>query len=607
MLSFKEMNLSEEILKAVEELGFVEPTPVQEKVIPHLLGENEGDLVVTSQTGTGKTASFGFPIIEKTDVSKSYIQHLVLCPTRELCLQVADDISTYSKFLKGIKVAAIFGGANIERQIRVLKSGAQIVVATPGRLIDLMNRKEVNLAKINTMILDEADEMLAMGFRDDLEIILADTPKDKKTLMFSATMPNEILDIAGKYLRVYEQIGIGKKNSGADGVSHECYMVHSKDRYTALKRIVDYCPEIYGIVFCRTRQETQDVAEKLMEDGYNADALHGDLSQNQRDHVMGKFRSGHLSLLVATDVAARGIDVDDLTHVINYNIPDELEIYTHRSGRTGRANKKGISVVIANLKEKRKIQIIEKQIKKQFTFKQVPTGREVCEKQLFHQIDRIEKIDVNETEIDTFLPIIYRKLEWLDREELIKKFVSIEFNRFLDYYKDAQDVNTYDSTGRGSSIKYERMFINLGRKDGINPPDLIGLINEFTGVRSIPVGKIKILQYFSFFEIDKNFIDTLLDSFKNKEVDGRKVFIEISQEEAKDQSRRRSDYSGNRREYGSRSESTGRRYNSEDSGYSSRRREYKENTEEKPYSRRRSRPENTEEKPYVRRRSKPTE
>ncbi|HPM01555.1 MAG TPA: DEAD/DEAH box helicase [Candidatus Cloacimonadota bacterium] len=607
MLSFKEMNLSEEILKAVEELGFVEPTPVQEKVIPHLLGENEGDLVVTSQTGTGKTASFGFPIIEKTDVSKSNIQHLVLCPTRELCLQVADDISTYAKFLKGIKVAAIFGGANIERQIRVIKSGAQIVVATPGRLIDLMNRKEVNLAKINTLVLDEADEMLAMGFRDDLEEILADTPKHKKTLMFSATMPNEILEIAKKYLNDFEQIGIGKKNSGAEGVSHECYMVHSKDRYMALKRIVDYCPEIYGIVFCRTRQETQEVAEKLMEDGYNADALHGDLSQNQRDHVMGKFRSGHLSLLVATDVAARGIDVDDLTHVINYNIPDELEVYTHRSGRTGRAGKKGISVVIANLKEKRKIQIIEKQIKKQFTFKKVPAGREVCEKQLFHMIDRIEKIDVNETEIDSFLPIIYRKLEWLDREELIKKFVSIEFNRFLEYYKDAQDINTFDSTGRGSSIKYERMFINLGRKDGISPQDLIGLINEFTGIRSIPIGKIKILQYFSFFEIDKTFIETLLDSFKNKEVDGRKVFIEISQEDGKDQSRKRPDYPRSRRDYDSRGNSSGRDYRKEDSSYSSRRKDYKSNSQDKPYSERRQRSERTEDKPYIRRRPKTSE
>lgn len=548
MLSFNEMNLREEILKAIDELGFVEPTPVQEKVIPHLLGQSEGDLIVTSQTGTGKTASFGFPIIENTDTHKRMIQHLVMCPTRELCLQVADDISTYSKFVNGIKVAAIFGGANIERQIRVIKEGAQIVVATPGRLIDLMNRKEVNLSKITTLVLDEADEMLAMGFRDDLEIILADTPESKKTLMFSATMPNEVLDIARKYLKSFQQIGIGTKNSGAEGISHECYMVQARDRYSALKRIVDYYPNIYGIVFCRTRQETQDIAEQLMKDSYNADALHGDLSQNQRDHVMGKFRSGHLSLLVATDVAARGIDVDNLTHIINYNIPDELEVYTHRSGRTGRAGKKGISIIIAHLKEKRKIQIIEQQIKKQFTFKKVPTGREVCEKQLFHQIDRIEKIDVNETEIDSFLPMIYKKLEWLDREELIKKFVSIEFNRFLEYYKDSKDINAFDHSSKNSVQKYERMFINLGRKDDLTPPDLISLINEYTQQRSIPIGKIKILQYFSFFEIDQSFTPTLLDSFKGKEYQGRRIHVEISQDDPRDQSRSRRDGYRSRRD-----------------------------------------------------------
>lgn len=542
MLSFSEMNLSEGILKAIEALGYTEPTPVQEKVIPHLLGDDEEDLVVTSQTGTGKTASFGFPIIEKTESNNRSVQHLVMCPTRELCLQVADDISNYAKFMKTIKVAAIFGGANIERQIRVIRDGAQIVCATPGRLIDLMRRSEINLSKIKTLVLDEADEMLAMGFRDDLEVILKETPNDKKTLLFSATMPNEILEIAKKYLKSYNQIGIGKKNSGADGVTHECYMVQARDRYYVLKRLVDYYPDIYGIVFCRTRQETQDVADQLMKDGYNADALHGDLSQNQRDLVMNKFRSRHLTLLVATDVAARGIDVDDLTHIINYNIPDELEVYTHRSGRTGRANKKGTSIVIANLREKRKIQLIENQIKKQFAFKKVPTGREVCEKQLFHMIDRIEKIDVNETAIDSFLPMIYPKLEWLDREELIKKFVSIEFNRFLDYYKNSKDLNAVDNgDDRKRSIKYERMFINLGRKDGLIPPDLIGMINEYTGQRTIPIGKIKILQFFSFFEIDATFLDTLMESFKNKEYSGRKIHLEISEEEGSDQSRPRRD------------------------------------------------------------------
>jgi ATP-dependent RNA helicase DeaD len=533
MSNFKEMNLSEEILKSVDELGFINPTPVQAKVIPFLLNDQNQDLVVTAQTGTGKTAAFGLPIIEKTNTKKTHIQHLILCPTRELCLQVADDISVYAKYIKNLNVVAIFGGANIERQIKILKDGVQIVVATPGRLIDLMNRKKVDLRNISTVVLDEADEMLDMGFREDLEVILADTPKDKKTLMFSATMPDEILDIARKYLKNFEQIGIGTKNSGADGVKHECYMVSAKDRYNALKRIVDFYPNIYGIVFCRTRQETQDVADLLIKDGYNADSLHGDLSQNQRDYVMGRFRNRLLSLLVATDVAARGIDVDDLTHVINYNIPDELEIYTHRSGRTGRAGKTGVSVVIANLREKRKIQIIERQIKKQFAFKKVPSGREVCEKQLFHQIDKIEKIDVNEAEIDSFLPIIYRKLEWMDREELIKKFVSVEFNRFLEYYKDSEDINAYDPKAK-NTVKYERMFINLGKKDNITPPDLIALINELTGIRTIPIGKIKILDIFSFFEIENSFAGTVVDSFKKKDYNGRRIFVEISEEDTKD-------------------------------------------------------------------------
>ena len=582
MLNFNEMNLSEEILKAVDELGFINPTPVQEKVIPHLLSEKDQDLVVTSQTGTGKTAAFGFPIIENTNTKKTNIQHLVLCPTRELCLQVADDISIYAKHIKKLKIVAIFGGASIERQIKVLKEGVHIVVATPGRLIDLMNRKQVDLSQISTLVLDEADEMLDMGFRDDLEIILADTPKDKKkTLMFSATMPDEVLQIAIKYLKNYMQIGIGAKNSGADGVNHECYMVSAKDRYKALKRIVDFYPNIYGIVFCRTRIETQEVADLLIKDGYNADALHGDLSQNQRDYVMGRFRHRLISLLVATDVAARGIDVDDLSHVINYNIPDELEIYTHRSGRTGRAGKTGISVVIANLKEKRKIQTIEKQIKKQFVFKQIPSGHEVCEKQLFHQIDKIEKIDVNEAEIDSFLPLIYRKLEWLDREELIKRFVSIEFNRFLDYYKDAEDINTFDPKNKNAAINYERMFINLGVKDKVTPPDLITLINETTGVRTIPIGKIKILEIFSFFEIDKSFVGKLMESFKNKEYNNRKIYLEVSKDDKQEKRKERKPDKNNRRRSFSRQDAP-----KDDSQHFNKKRKQKSKTENKQTGRR---------------------
>ncbi len=545
MTAFNEMGLSEETLRAIIELNYELPTPVQEKVIPHLLQENFQDVIALAQTGTGKTAAFGLPIIEKTDMSKRYTQHLILCPTRELCLQVADDITSYAKYHKNLRIAAVFGGTSIDRQIRVLKDGAQIVSATPGRLLDLIRRKEVNLSKIKTLILDEADEMLNMGFREDIETILKETPSEKNTLMFSATMPNEILEIANKYLKDHIQVTIGKKNAGADGVVHECYMVQAKDRYLALKRIVDFYPDVYGIVFCRTRIETQEVADNLMKDGYNADALHGDLSQAQRDAVMNKFRTRHLRMLVATDVAARGLDVDDLTHVINYNLPEELEIYTHRSGRTGRAGKKGISIIIANLKEKYKIKLIENQIKKQFEIKPIPNGKDVCQKQLFHLIDRIEKVDVKDEDIDAFLPDIYRKLEWLDREELIKKFVSVEFNRFLEYYKNSKDINVYDD-GYSKKANFVRMFINLGRKDQITPPDLIGVINDITDTKHISIGKIKILQYFSFFEIDKQYVTLVLDNFKNTTYHDRKITIEITEEE--DQDKRGGDRRGFRRD-----------------------------------------------------------
>jgi ATP-dependent RNA helicase DeaD len=404
MISFEELGIEKKILKAIEELGFQTPMPVQEKVIPHLISNETSDLIGLAQTGTGKTAAFGLPLIQNTNTSRKRTQYLILAPTRELCLQIADDLKSFAKYVEDINIAAVFGGTSMERQISLLKRGAHIISATPGRLIDLINRRKVDISKIKTIVLDEADEMLNMGFRQELEAILSETPADKTTLLFSATMSREVRKIADRFMNDPLEITIGKQNVGAENVKHLCYMVHARERYLALKRIVDYRPNIYGIVFCRTRRETQEVADKLLKDGYNADALHGDLSQAQRDTVMRKFRIKHLKLLVATDVAARGLDVDDLTHIINYNLPDEMGIYTHRSGRTGRAGRTGTSILIANLREKNKIKQIEKQIDKKFTFPSLPLGREICEKQLFHLIDRMEKVIVDDTQIESFLP-----------------------------------------------------------------------------------------------------------------------------------------------------------------------------------------------------------
>ena len=533
MISFEELGIEKKILKAVEELGFQTPMPVQEKVIPHLISNETRDLIGLAQTGTGKTAAFGLPLIQNTNTSKKKTQYLILAPTRELCLQIADDLKSFAKYVEDINIAAVFGGTSMERQISLLKRGAHIISATPGRLIDLINRRKVDISKIKTIVLDEADEMLNMGFRQELEAILSETPADKTTLLFSATMSKEVRKIADRFMNDPLEITIGKQNVGAENVKHLCYMVHARERYLALKRIVDYRPNIYGIVFCRTRRETQEVADKLLKDGYNADALHGDLSQPQRDAVMRKFRIKHLKLLVATDVAARGLDVDDLTHIINYNLPDEMGIYTHRSGRTGRAGRTGTSILIANLREKNKIKQIEKQIDKKFTFPSLPLGREICEKQLFHLIDRMEKVIVDDTQIESFLPDIYKKLEWLDREELIKKFVSLEFNRFLDYYKNAPDLNKPDDSRRSRGQRtamsgFARFFINLGKMDDLNPTTLIGLINDVTGVRDINIGEIEILKSFSFFELDENYSGALLKAFKNKEFKKRKIVLEIA-------------------------------------------------------------------------------
>ena len=546
MLSFNEMGLSPAIIKGIEELGFENPTPIQEKVIPAFFG-NENDIVGLAQTGTGKTAAFGLPIIEQIDLKTKTVQALVLAPTRELCMQISRDLQEYSRYVKGVKVVPVYGGASIDTQIRALKKGAQIVVATPGRMLDLLKRRAANISNLQIAVLDEADEMLNMGFRDELDGILETTPKNKRTLLFSATMPREVARIAKNYMHDPMQITIGKQNAGAENVRHIYYQVHARDRYLALKRIADINPDIYGIVFCRTRTETKEVADKLIKDGYNADAIHGDLSQSQRDHVMKKFRDKSLQMLVATDVAARGIDVNDITHVINYNLPDELEIYTHRSGRTGRAGKSGISIVIVNFREKSRIPMIEKIIGKKFEQKPVPTGDEICKKQLFKLIDRMEKVNVDEKQIEPFMDKVNKKLEWLSKEEIIKHFVSLEFNRFLEYYKNAPDLNIAAESRRGkndsgssrgskgvqgsrrggrNSGTFTRLFINIGRKDGIMPQKLIGLVNDKLNNRDINIGDIEIKDSFTFFEVGERFADNVVKTFNHSKYKGREIRIE---------------------------------------------------------------------------------
>jgi len=538
-MTFEEIGIEYKYIRAIEEIGIKDPMPVQEKVIPHLIQKNCEDIIALAQTGTGKTAAYGLPLIQKTNQSAKHVQHLILCPTRELCLQISDDLTAYAKYEPGVKITAVFGGASIERQISIIKKGVHIISATPGRLLDLIKRRVVKISKVKSVVLDEADEMLNMGFRDELEAILKETPEDKNTFLFSATMPNEVRKMANRFMNDPVEITIGKKNVGADNVNHVSYIVHARDRYLALKRIADYYPEIYGIIFCRTRRETQEVADKLIQDGYNADSLHGELSQPQRDKVMAKFRIGQLKLLVATDVAARGLDVENLTHIINYNLPDELEIYTHRSGRTGRAGRSGTSIIIANLKEKYKLKLIEKQINKKFDTKPVPLGKDICEKQLLHLVDKMEKVEVDNEKIDAFLPVIMHKLEWLDREELIKKFVSVEFNRFLDYYKNTSDLNVPEGSGKRSNQNrtiskrdadvFTRFFINLGKTDDLKPVNVIGMINDYTNVRNIEIGEIEILKNFSFFEADKSYTEKILKGFIGKEFKKRKINVEVSE------------------------------------------------------------------------------
>jgi len=525
MSTFKELGLSEEILHGIEDLGFVEPMPIQEKVTPFLLGDNTEDLVALAQTGTGKTAGFGLPLLQLTDSSVKKIQALVLSPTRELCIQITNDLKNFSKYINGMKIVPVYGGESIVTQFKQLDVPPQILVATPGRLIDLIERGKVNLSAIKYLVLDEADEMLNMGFQEDIERILQEIPEERRTLLFSATMPKEIANIAKKYMHNSVEIAIGRKNSGTENVDHIYYMVQAKDRYNCLKRVVDINPDIYAIVFCRTRQETKEVAEKLMQDGYNADALHGDLSQAQRDTVMQRFRIKNLQILVATDVAARGLDVNNLTHVINYNLPDDVENYTHRSGRTGRAGKKGISVSIIHSKEKGKIKTIERTINRTFVQQPVPSGLEVCQSQLFSLIGKIQNASesVDKEQIQPYLPMIMEQLKDISREDLIVNFVSQEFNRFLEYYKNAPDLNIPEKEkrskgersgkGRKGSEDLQRLKINMGSRDGFTPKRVLGLINETTDSHDIDVHDIEITSRYSFFDVEKRVVPSMMSAF----------------------------------------------------------------------------------------------
>lgn len=546
MSTFLELGLKEPISRALTDLGYEHPTVIQEKAIPQIISSTE-DLKAFAQTGTGKTAAFSLPILELADETNKNTQAIILSPTRELAVQIGKNIEDFAKYIPGLKVVTVYGGANIDEQMRKLKKGAQIVVGTPGRTVDLISRKALKLGSIQWLVLDEADEMLNMGFKDELDKVLAVTPDTKQTLLFSATFPKEVEAIAKNYMTKPVEITSGQKNQGSDNVSHEYYLVTERTRYPALKRIADVNPNIYAIVFCRTRRETQEVANNLIKDGYNADALHGDLSQAQRDAVMGKFREKNIQMLVATDVAARGLDVNNLTHVINHKLPDQIENYTHRSGRTGRAGNMGISLVLVNNKEKSRLRGIERIIKKKFVQTPVPSGEEICQNQLMHLIDKVQNTVVNESEIENFLPSIYKKLEGLSREELIQKFVSLEFNTFLSYYENAPDLNDLNSrentrSGKGSSENMTRFFINIGRKDRLNPARLIGLINDQNIGDKIDIGSIDIMDTFSFFELDKNYEEKTLEAFaaNEPEFEGRGVNVEVTKKE-------RSGRSGGRR------------------------------------------------------------
>lgn len=535
-MTFQESGLNSDLIKAVTDLGFTNPTPIQEQTIA-LLANERTDLVALAQTGTGKTAAFGLPLLNQIDVNDKNVQALVLAPTRELCVQITNDIKNYSKYLKGFNVTAIYGGARIDGQIKDIRRGVQVIAATPGRLIDMIERGVVKLSTVQTVILDEADEMLNMGFKEDLDIILRETPATKNTWLFSATMPKEVERIARNYMSNPKELSTGKKNEGADNLEHIYYVVSPRDRYLALKRVADFYPDIFGIVFCRTKAETQEVADLLIKDGYSADALHGDLSQSQRDFVMKRFRSKTLQMLVATDVAARGIDVNNVTHVINYNLPEDTENYTHRTGRTARAGKSGIAIAIITPKDTGKIKDIERIIKKKFTKSNVPNGLEVCEKQLFNLVHKLHAVEVKDEEIESFLPAIYEELKDLSKEELIKRFVSEEFNRFHEYYDNAPDLNFVKGAVDGAfgNSRTSRFFLNMGHLDGFNIHSLKDYLADLVKLPTRMVFNVDVKNSFSFFETESKYVDNFLAlNNADLEFNGRKVSLEVSNKRMKD-------------------------------------------------------------------------
>lgn len=556
---FEQLGIGPKTVQAISELGFEAPTPIQEQAIPELLKGNR-DFVGLAQTGTGKTAAFGLPMLELIDLGLRQPQALVLCPTRELCLQIANDLVNFSKYLGQVSVVAVYGGASIINQMRDLKRGAHIIVATPGRMLDIINRNVINFDNVRIAVLDEADEMLNMGFQEDINAILSHTPDTKNTWLFSATMPNEVRRISQNYMTDPFELTVGNRNEGNSNIEHEYYIAKARDKYAAFKRLVDFNPEIFGIVFCRTKIETQEIAEALIRDGYNADALHGDLSQQQRDKVMKRYRDRSLQLLIATDVAARGIDVNDVTHVINYSLPDDVESYTHRSGRTARAGKTGVSMAIINSKEMGKIRQIERIIKKKFTKCEIPSGFDVCEKQLFALIHKVHNVQVNE-QIDQYLERINAEFADVSKEDIIKRFASLEFNRFLDYYKNAPDLNARADEREGrergdrntmrSGGKFTRLFINLGSLDDFTRGDMLRYVCDNAHVSGSKIGRIDVKGVYSFFEIESEIVDKVFDGFKQKDFNGRQVRIEISQDGDRKREERRSGYGGGR-SYGNR-------------------------------------------------------
>ena len=514
-MKFSELGLNKSLQKSLIDLNFLEPTPIQLKAIPYLLNSDQ-DLISLAQTGTGKTAAFGLPIIHRTNTKNNSTQSLILCPTRELCMQITKDLKSFSKYMKDLHITSIYGGTDIRKQIRELTMGSHIVVGTPGRVLDLLNKNKLKLKDINILVLDEADEMLNMGFKEDIDLILEGTSESKQILLFSATMPKEVLKISKNYMKKPKRIEVDSKNKGAKDIEHNYYLVSNvRDKYQALRRICDINPNIYGIIFCRTRRESKDISSKLLQDGYNADTLNGDLSQSQRDHVMGRFRNNQVQLLVATDVAARGLDVNDLSHVINYNLPDDNQTYIHRSGRTGRAGKKGISIIIGTNRDKRKISSLEKTISKEIISKEIPKGKDICEVQLMSLIEKIVDSEVN-TDIEKFIPTIMEKVSHLNREDLLKQIVSLEFSRFLSFYNNTKDLSPENNRSKNNKERaekgYSRFFINLGKKHNLKPQNLIGIINDYTRNKDISIGKIDIMKGFSFFEVPSEHEKEILSS-----------------------------------------------------------------------------------------------